>query len=70
MTEMLQDTVINLTRDCFLLWMYVAQEGCFEDAIDFVKSQRKNPTLFNPMIKLGLLQQELWLENEEMEMNQ
>lgn len=68
MQEMLKETVINLTKDCFLLWMYVAQEGYFEDAIDFVKSQRTNKTLFNPMIQLGALQQELWSENDETEM--
>ena len=68
--ELLKETVINLTKDSFLLWMYIAQEGFFEDAFDFVKTQRTNPTPFTSFMNLGLLQQQLWTENNVTEVSQ
>ena len=54
--EALQDDVINLTRDNFLLWMFIAQEGYFEEGFDFVKENRSNPSPFKTVINLGVLQ--------------
>lgn len=68
--ELLRETVINLTKDNFLLWMYIAQEGYLEDAFDFVKTQRTNPTPFTTFMNLGLLQQQLWAENNVTEVSQ
>ncbi len=40
----LQGTIQSVSRMNFYLWMYLAQEGEFEEAFDFVREKQQNPT--------------------------
>jgi hypothetical protein len=40
----LQGTIQAISRMNFYLWMYLAQEGEFEEAFDFVREKQQNPT--------------------------
>ena len=46
----LQDTIQAISRMNFYLWMYLAQEGEFEEAFDFVREKQQNPTPFETML--------------------
>lgn len=46
----LQDTIQTVSRMNFYLWMYLAQEGEFEDALEFVQSKQKAPSPFEAML--------------------
>ena len=45
----LQGTIQEVSRMNFYLWMYVAQEGEFEDAMEFVRTMQREPSPFEEM---------------------
>ena len=58
--EILKDSVINLTKENFLLWMFISQEGYFDEAYEFIWEKRCDPTPVTNFINLGLLHEQLW----------
>ena len=46
----LQEAVQTVSRMNFYLWMYLAQEGCFEEAMDFVHSKLRAPSPFEEVL--------------------
>jgi hypothetical protein len=50
----LQDAIQAVSRMNFYLWMYLAQEGEFEDAFEFVQEKQHTPTPFEALLGLNL----------------
>ena len=46
----LQGTIQAISRMNFYLWMYLAQEGEFEEAFDFVQEKQHSPSPFETML--------------------
>ena len=46
----LQGMIQAISRMNFYLWMYLAQEGEFEDAFDFVREKQREPSPFETML--------------------
>ena len=46
----LQGTIQAISRMNFYLWMFVAQEGEFEEAFEFVTERQQAPTPFETML--------------------
>ncbi len=49
----LQGTIQAVSRMNFYLWMYLAQEGEFEDAFEFVQERQRNPSPFETMLGIN-----------------
>ena len=49
----LQETIQAVSRMNFYLWMYVAQEGEFEDAKEFVRTMQREPSPFEEMLEIN-----------------
>ena len=49
----LQGTIQAVSRMNFYLWMYLAQEGDFEEAFDFVQERQRNPSPFETMLGIN-----------------
>lgn len=49
----LQGTIQAVSRMNFYLWMYLAQEGEFEEAFDFVQEKQRNPSPFETMLGIN-----------------
>ncbi len=48
--EKLQSAIQTVSQMNFYLWMYLAQEGIFEEAHDFVREKLKEPLPFDVII--------------------
>ena len=46
----LQCAIQSVSRMNFYLWMYLAQEGIFEEAHDFVRERMEEPLPFEAMV--------------------
>ncbi len=46
----LQCAIQSVSRMNFYLWMYLAQEGIFEEAHNFVREQMENPLPYEAML--------------------
>ena len=46
----LQGTIQAVSRMNFYLWMYLAQEGEFEEAFEFVRERQRTPSPFETML--------------------
>ena len=51
----LQGTIQAVSRMNFYLWMYLAQEGEFEDALEFVQEKLRTPSPFETMLGVNPL---------------
>ncbi len=51
--DILQETVKDLARVNFFLWMYIAQEADYDDAVEFVNRQRNELTPFEGILRTG-----------------
>ena len=49
----LQSTIQAVSRMNFYLWMYLAQEGEFEEAFDFVQAPQCTPSPFETMLGIN-----------------
>ena len=49
----LQGTIQAVSRMNFYLWMYLAQEGEFEEAFEFVQERQRNPSPFETMLGIN-----------------
>ena len=49
----LQGTIQSVSRMNFYLWMYLAQEGEFEDALEFVQEKQHSPSPFETMLGIN-----------------
>lgn len=49
----LQGTIQAISRMNFYLWMYLAQEGEFEEALEFVREKQQNPSPFETMLGIS-----------------
>ncbi len=49
----LQSTIQAVSRMNFYLWMYLAQEGEFEEAYEFVQEKQHNPSPFETMLGIN-----------------
>lgn len=54
--DVIQAHVLSTSRTNFYLWMYLAQEGYYEDALEFVKSRQGDPTPFDGLFKIQCCQ--------------
>ena len=50
----LQGTIQAVSRMNFYLWVYLAQEGYFEEAIEFVQEKLQTPSPFKTMLGVNL----------------
>ncbi len=48
--EKLQCAIQAMSRMNFYLWMYLAQEGIFEEAHDFIREKLEEPLPFEAML--------------------
>jgi hypothetical protein len=46
-------TIQAISRMNFYLWMYLAQEGEFEEAFEFVREKQRNPSPFETMLGIS-----------------
>ena len=60
--EKLQCAIQAVSRMNFYLWMYLAQEGIFEEAHDFIRGKLEEPLPFEAM--LGIYP---WVDSETVE---
>ena len=44
--DILQETVKDLSRVNFYLWLYIAQEADYDDAVEYINCRRNEPTPF------------------------
>jgi hypothetical protein len=51
----LQATILAVSRMNFYLWMYLAQEGYFEEALEFVQEKLRIPSPFETMLGVNPL---------------
>ena len=51
----LQGTIQAVSRMNFYLWMYLAQEGYFEEALEFVQEKLRTPSPFETMLGVNPL---------------
>ena len=49
----LQGTIQAVSRMNFYLWMFIAQEGCYEEAEAFVSSRQRDPSPFEEMLGIN-----------------
>ena len=49
----LQGTIQAVSRMNFYLWMYLAQEGEFEEAFEFVQERQRTPSPFETMLGIN-----------------
>ena len=49
----LQGTIQAVSRMNFYLWMYLAQEGEFEEAFEFVRERQRTPSPFETMLGIN-----------------
>ena len=51
--DILQETVKELSRVNFYLWLYIAQEADYDDAVEYVNCRRNEPTPFEAFLRTG-----------------
>ena len=49
----LQGTIQAVSRMNFYLWMYIAQEGEFDEAMEFVRTMQLEPSPFEEMLGIN-----------------
>lgn len=49
----LLSTIRTISRMNFYLWMYLAQEGEFEEAFEFVREKQQNPSPFETILGMN-----------------
>ena len=49
----LQGTIQAVSRMNFYLWMYLAQEGYFEEAFNFIQENQNKPSPFETMLGIN-----------------
>ena len=54
--DIIQAHVLATSRMNFYLWLYLAQEGCYEEALEFVKNRQGDPTPFDGLFKVQCCQ--------------
>ncbi|MBR0343080.1 MAG: hypothetical protein IJH64_12715 [Oscillospiraceae bacterium] len=64
--DLLQETVKTVSRTNFFLWMYVAQEGEYDDALEFVTSKTDVITPFEELLRAQAcaFQHQQWIQEE------
>lgn len=68
--DILQETVKDVSRENFYLWMYIAKEADYDDAVDFVNARRNVMTPFEGILKTGscnLLNKQFWSQAEDIQ---